>query len=252
MQNTTNVRKTEDSRPPLAKRPSSQMSAESPDNSKRFSSSPSNSSSYSSSSSTSLSGGSLSNAFSVPASGTPYTSPSKSHLGSPASTVAPSSVAYQTRKDVGQVAVTFNESLPDRGKFNRSTSGPLGFRCRISTNNDEFENISEKYRFMFTPLWERARALDRHLHRIQKDICEKLRLPESSLVPVGQPSPETVWVVGRVVCESSTVSSFIACKCFVLSFDYFDLLIILFLTFYIISHRAKSTPLRFYLRGLQN
>ena len=222
LQNATSARKSDDARPPLAKRPSSQIASESLDGNYSNSSNkrPASNSLGFASNSLGFSavasgvgaqgggGGGVqsTNAFAVLASGTPYTSPSKSHLGSPATTVASSSVAYQTRKDIGQVAVSYNETLPDRGKFNRSTSGPLGFRCRVSSNNDEFENITDKYRFMYTPLWERAKALDKHLHRIQKDICERIQLPESSLEPVGLPSPETVWVVGRVVCESSTVS----------------------------------------------
>jgi hypothetical protein len=42
-----------------------------------------------------------------------------------------------------------------------------GIRGKFTTNDEDFENILHRYRFMFTPLEERIRVLDRHLKRIQ-------------------------------------------------------------------------------------
>jgi DNA polymerase alpha subunit B len=54
---------------------------------------------------------------------------------------------------------------------------------------------------MFTTLDERSRALDKHLMTLQESMCNAWNITEVS--PVGIPSPDTVWVCGRVCNESS-------------------------------------------------
>jgi DNA polymerase alpha subunit B len=54
---------------------------------------------------------------------------------------------------------------------------------------------------MFTSLIERAKALDKHLIRLQEDMCRKLMITDA-LQPVGIPSQENVWVCGRICCDS--------------------------------------------------
>lgn len=48
-----------------------------------------------------------------------------------------------------------------------------------------FENIDQRYRFMFTTLEERARAMDRHLLAIQEKMCTLASIPANTLQPVG-------------------------------------------------------------------
>jgi hypothetical protein len=57
---------------------------------------------------------------------------------------------------------------------------------------------------MFTTMEERARNLDKHMLKMQAHMCEKASLKAEDLQPVGIPSPETVWVCGRICCEAET------------------------------------------------
>ena len=82
-----------------------------------------------------------------------------------------------------------------------SDQRPFGTRARLTTDDAAFENITHRYRFMFTSLEERARALDKHLLRIQTELCARLQITE--LQPVGIPSQEVVWVCGRICCDST-------------------------------------------------
>jgi len=113
--------------------------------------------------------------------------------------------AYKNRKGKGEPALKapLNADLGGRGRFEPSEAKPLGMRCRISTNDEEFENCKGRYRYMFTPLRERALALDKHLLRLQDYMCEKAKLPVEDLQPVGIPSPELVWVCGRICCDAA-------------------------------------------------
>ncbi len=56
---------------------------------------------------------------------------------------------------------------------------------------------------MFTTIDERARALDRHLLRLQNHFCGVLQIPIEDLQPVGTASQETVWVCGRICCDTA-------------------------------------------------
>jgi DNA polymerase alpha subunit B len=70
------------------------------------------------------------------------------------------------------------------------------------TDPSLFDNVTQRYRFMFTTLEERARSLDQHLLQLQAEMCEALGLSESELAPLGLPAPDAVWVCGRVCNES--------------------------------------------------
>ena len=67
-------------------------------------------------------------------------------------------------------------------------------RCRLETNDADFESISGRYRYMYTTLDERARSLDKHLLKLQDQLCLLADIPEGGLHPVGMPSQESVWV----------------------------------------------------------
>mmetsp|Transcript_1536 Transcript_1536/g.2878 ORF Transcript_1536/g.2878 Transcript_1536/m.2878 type:complete len:237 (-) Transcript_1536:2419-3129(-) len=114
---------------------------------------------------------------------------------------------FQMRESSGKELAKFNDHLPARGTFEPSSLGKAthGARCRVEfTEPDVFDNVSQRYRFMFTTLEERARALDQHLLQLQADMCATLGLSEDELAPLGLPAPETVWACGRVCNESSS------------------------------------------------
>ncbi|CAE7489375.1 POLA2, partial [Symbiodinium microadriaticum] len=111
--------------------------------------------------------------------------------------------SFQSRENIGQVVAKLNESLPVRGSFRSSQSSLLGARCTVSLkDSDEFPNVMQRYRYMFTTLEERARALDRHHASLEEDMCSRAGIGDS-LGAVGIPSPDPVWVCGRICNEAS-------------------------------------------------
>jgi DNA polymerase alpha subunit B len=111
--------------------------------------------------------------------------------------------SFQSRENIGQVVAKLNEGLPVRGGFRASQQASrFGARCNITLkDSDEFANVMQRYRFMFTTLEERARALDKHHNALQEDMCSRAGITE--IAPVGIPSPEVVWVCGRICNEAS-------------------------------------------------
>jgi len=81
--------------------------------------------------------------------------------------------AYRNRENSGEVVLSLNDHLKPRGDFVPSTRRPMGMRCDVVAHDDMFANVFDRYRYMYTTLDERARALDRHLQRIQSDMCER-------------------------------------------------------------------------------
>ncbi|CAM9941661.1 unnamed protein product, partial [Choristocarpus tenellus] len=75
----------------------------------------------------------------------------------------------------------------------------LATQCKIRV--DSSVGAPAKYRYMYTPLEERAAALEAGLLRLQEEMVAKYGLGE--LTPVGVPRQEEVVVVGRVCCETS-------------------------------------------------
>jgi hypothetical protein len=107
---------------------------------------------------------------------------------------------FSKRVDRGKVLLSVNESLEDRGTFEPSSMKPYGARVRViakfdgEEDDEVFNNVTTRYRYMYTSLEERARALDKHLYKIQRvsylkspilqltDIYPWLRICVSSLV----------------------------------------------------------------------
>jgi len=113
--------------------------------------------------------------------------------------------AYKNRAKRGESTMIkpLNVELGGRGDFVASDSKPLGMRCRIGADEDDFKNVKDRYKFMYTGLKERARGLDDHLNAIQEQMCAMIKLPMEDLQPVGIPSPDLVWICGRI-CTDST------------------------------------------------
>lgn len=110
--------------------------------------------------------------------------------------------AYKDRVDRGKVLVKMNETLGTRGDFEMSTRNSLGMRCKLETDEDDFSNVPERYRYMFTTLEERSRAFEKHFKTMQDAMCELASISPDDLIPVGVPSQEPNWVCGRVCCDS--------------------------------------------------
>ena len=108
---------------------------------------------------------------------------------------------YDHRLDGGKILTSLHENLGVRGEL--EISEKFQMRCKVIDNPDDFDNISARYRYMFTTLDERARALEKQFHRIQKDMCELAGLSADDLTPVGLPSQDPVWVCGRICNDSS-------------------------------------------------
>ena len=108
---------------------------------------------------------------------------------------------YSNRSNRGTSVSSFNLNVGKRGNFEPSKSAPLGMRCLVTANDPDFNNVHGRYRFMFTTLEERARSLDKHLLRIQEDICKRYEITE--IQPVGIPCQDLVWVCGRIYCEAA-------------------------------------------------
>lgn len=109
---------------------------------------------------------------------------------------------FSQRHDKGRVLTTFNEQLSVRGPFENSTRKPFGMRC-VLLEDEACDNVNQRYRFMYTSLEERARSLDKHLLRLQSDMCQFANIDEKDLQPVGLPSQETVWIAGRICCDAA-------------------------------------------------
>lgn len=112
-------------------------------------------------------------------------------------------VPYEQRTGSGQVVVSHNSSTVSRGPVPLSDRKPFGHRCDITTDDEDFSNLSQRYRFMYTTMEERAFALDRQLLQLQKQICSVIGISEDQLEPVGIPSQEVVWVCGRICCDAA-------------------------------------------------
>jgi DNA polymerase alpha subunit B len=104
---------------------------------------------------------------------------------------------FLNRENRGQVVSKLNETLPQRGPFQKSSSLPLGRRCQVQLKNlSDFSNLLESYRYMFTPLEERAKSVEDHLSALQEQMMASIELTELS--SLGTPSQSSVWVCGRV------------------------------------------------------
>lgn len=111
---------------------------------------------------------------------------------------------YLSRQGSGTTVSTLNEQLPARGDFKKSTQKPGGLRVRVGmTDPKDFDNTTERYRYMFTPLNERSIALDKYMLNLQRDMTAAKGMSDDDLQPVGCPAPEVVWVSGRICCDAA-------------------------------------------------
>ena len=113
---------------------------------------------------------------------------------------------YGERKDVGKVVVTFN---PNKLEATESTSAttPVSSAPKCTVSTDFVTNVQEPYRHMFTPLEERAKALDQHLVDMGEVMVERYGLGKqdednetgiAGLEAVGVPRQDMVCCIGRV------------------------------------------------------
>lgn len=118
-----------------------------------------------------------------------------------------SGISFTQRTSAGQVVQSYNPELKLKTELSSdlydATTRSNKSKCKITAQEDDFENIGVRFRYMFTTLEERAKSLEKHLLALQKDMCQALNLDESILAPVGVPSPDVVWNCGRIYCESA-------------------------------------------------
>lgn len=126
-----------------------------------------------------------------------------SNVSATKSTKAGTDAVYKKRNNSNQATKEFQLDLGVRGPFDKSSREPLGKRCDVKANEADFNNIKDRYRYMFTTLEERARALETHMLNMQAYMCTKVLIKEEDLTPMGIPSQEDVWVCGRVCCDAA-------------------------------------------------
>jgi hypothetical protein len=111
---------------------------------------------------------------------------------------------YNERTKVGEPVASYNpNNLPAISA--PATSNKAG-RCLIST--DAFNNVKEPYRHMFTTLEERAKALEKHLQTMGKEIIDKYGISdgENGIAPLEQGNvsrQEPICCIGRICNEVS-------------------------------------------------
>eukprot|EP00904_Undaria_pinnatifida_P004135 jgi/Undpi1/13722/HiC_scaffold_9.g03375.m1 len=121
---------------------------------------------------------------------------------SPTSVQSPPDLAravYAARKYAGQKTTSFNPTLGLRGLSVPPSARAAGTRCDVEV--DTAVGAPARYRYMYTPLEERAAALEKGLLSLQGQMESRFGLGE--VTPVGVPRQEQVVAVGRVCCESA-------------------------------------------------
>lgn len=115
-------------------------------------------------------------------------------------------IAYAQRTSSGQIVQSLNSEILLKASLQndfKDSTGSTKTKCKITVDDDDFENIGTRFRYMYTTLEERAKSLEKHLLTLQKDMCQLMNIEEESLSPVGIPSPDLVWNCGRIYCESA-------------------------------------------------
>jgi hypothetical protein len=112
---------------------------------------------------------------------------------------------YGERKEAGKVVVTFNPNKLEATESSSATPASSSPKCNVST---EFvTNVQEPYRHMFTPMEERAKALDQHLVDLGEVMVERYGLGKqdeenetgiAGLEAVGVPRQDVVCCIGRI------------------------------------------------------
>ncbi|TMW63425.1 hypothetical protein Poli38472_002366 [Pythium oligandrum] len=120
-------------------------------------------------------------------------------LFSPSSMQSPPTTSYENRTDAGKTVSEFNAHLKkelvpmtDASENTEAVSIRVPFPDR---------NLKANAPYMYTPLFERALALDEQLVEYEELIKTHYNL--ENIAAVADPSPAQVTVVGRIVCEAA-------------------------------------------------
>jgi len=97
---------------------------------------------------------------------------------------------YADRSNSGQVTAHFNTNLPSRDAIEA-----IPFRAILDINCFN-SNVKSKYRFMFTTLQERAKALDDRLTNMGAEMITAFNMGD--VTPVGVPNADKIKTIGRV------------------------------------------------------
>ncbi|OWZ18712.1 DNA polymerase subunit alpha B [Phytophthora megakarya] len=121
----------------------------------------------------------------------------KEGMFSPSSMQSPPGNSYEKRTDAGKTVSEFNAHLRKQIEgLGANTGSPVKVKQPFPSRN-----LAPNASYMYTPLFQRAIALDEQLVEYEELVKEKFKLEE--LKPVGDPSPAQVTVVGRIVCEAA-------------------------------------------------
>ena len=130
---------------------------------------------------------------------------------------APSpSAGYEARQNAGQRVAEYNVKLGRRGAFEPSEA-PGGLRCAVRLGNPASPDsnadtaagavgASERYRYMFTTLFERSDAIEASIIDLGDDLANDAMRGAPAcapITPVAVPKQEAVTIIGRVVCEAA-------------------------------------------------
>ncbi|POM71594.1 DNA polymerase subunit alpha B [Phytophthora palmivora] len=121
----------------------------------------------------------------------------KEGMFSPSSMQSPPGNSYEKRTDAGKTVSEFNKHLKTQIEgLGATTDSPVKVKAPFPSRN-----LAPNASYMYTPLFQRAIALDEQLVEYEELVKEMFKLEE--LKPVGDPSPAQVTVVGRIVCEAA-------------------------------------------------
>lgn len=133
-----------------------------------------------------------------------FSSPSRSNkvkrtngMQSFSSLQSPPGNSYEKRTDAGKTVSEFNLHLKKLIEGLRDDAGrPVEVAIPFPSRNQ-----APDASYMYTPLFQRAIALDEQLVEYEELVKDIFKL--GKLKPVGDPSPALVAVVGRIVCEAA-------------------------------------------------
>ncbi|CAI5733060.1 unnamed protein product [Peronospora destructor] len=116
---------------------------------------------------------------------------------SPSSLPSPPGNSYEKRTGADKTVSEFNSHLKKLIEgLGANTGRPIKVAIPFPSQNQALDAL-----YMYTPLFQRAIALDEQLVEYEEMVKDKFKLNE--LKPVGDPSPAQVTVVGRIVCEAA-------------------------------------------------
>ncbi|KAJ0405835.1 hypothetical protein ATCC90586_001698 [Pythium insidiosum] len=119
-------------------------------------------------------------------------------LFSPTSLQSPPGNSYENRTDAGRTVTEFNAHL--RKELVALSEVASHDAVEVLTPSAD-RNMKPNASFMYTPLFERALALDEQISEYEELVKTHHKIEK--LAAVGDPSPAQVIVVGRIVCEAA-------------------------------------------------